>query len=201
MNEQAQSTSAIETKPLTLSEYESLPLFERIDHVDRVYREDSAEPDVGYRIKERLNTSTYIDDWGNVGIVDQNLTGEFWCSAKEFTSYKNGKLHGRQILFDDNKSPRFEMLWSNGERHGVWTNRYENGSILSVTQHENGLMNGSYTLYYNNEQKETEGNHVDDNREGLWTNWNDSGQKILEEEFQNGELVNSRDFSAESEGE
>ncbi len=150
------------------------------------YREDWKEYSLGHRIPEKVNYSTYIDDWGPELVRDDSdkvISGEFRIGDM-LSTFHRGKLNGPSTMFYVSGAIRRKMFFKKNERHGLWTDFFENGSIFSETQHENGKMNGSFRIYYDNGQIDVEGQYVDDRREGVWSNYYSTGEKWYEESYE-----------------
>ncbi|SNW63023.1 MORN-repeat protein [Orpheovirus IHUMI-LCC2] len=71
-------------------------------------------------------------------------------------TYENGKFHGNFIQYynktwldnDKNFQPRINYIYKNGERDGMQTEYYADGSISKQIEYVNGKMTGYYKLYF-----------------------------------------------------
>ena len=69
-----------------------------------------------------------------------------------------------------NGKKRFEGIFKDGEKDGLWTKWHDNG------------------------QKEVEGTYKDGEKDGLWTKWHDYGSKMYEETYKDGHKIGKTKF-------
>lgn len=62
--------------------------------------------------------------------------------------YKNGQLHGIAKTYYENKILRSITTFKNNMSNGPYSHYYQNGCIMSVGESINNKMSGELTIYY-----------------------------------------------------
>ena len=101
-----------------------------------------------------------------------------------------------EILIVDVPVPEPKKPWSggkeeqggykNGEKHGLWTEWYDNENVKSHGTYDQGIMNGKWTFYFENGVKEKEGNLLNGKADGLWVFYDKKANKVQEGSFSKG---------------
>ena len=103
--------------------------------------------------------------------------------------YRDGKLHGKVVQWYENGQKASEGEFQDGEPHGKWFWWYQNGQKMREGELKDGKKHGKYNKWHENGQKKEEGVYRDDKLQGLVTGWYPNGQKKTQAEFKNGDLV------------
>lgn len=86
----------------------------------------------------------------------------------------------KEIRYWDNGGKSMEGEYKNGNRNGIWTAWYKDGTIWSTGEYNEGVENGLKTVYHENGLKYYEGNIRADKRVGIWKFWDKDGNLLKE---------------------
>lgn len=155
-----------------------------------------------YLLADKNNT---IDYYGKTGTFTVNLTpivtrevslknGVFdgkliEKSANIKTSefvYKNGKFHGKQLLYGIHGRLESEIQYYNGQRHGEYKSYDENGVLKTTSNFVWDKENGVLTNFLPNGKKFTQYTYVDNEKHGIQYFYNGSDQEIASVEYYYG---------------
>lgn len=104
--------------------------------------------------------------------------------------YKNGVLHGKQIVYWKNGIKCQEKDWVNGKEEGVWQERFENGNDRLKARMINNKRNGLFSVYYPSGRYYLKGHYKNNIREGLWIYYEENGDVKKELHYINGHAEN-----------
>jgi hypothetical protein len=76
----------------------------------------------------------------------------------------------------------------NGEKHGWWTLRYDNGSKAGAGTYSNGQQQGAWTYWFQDGRPEAQGTYHNGQMHGKWIFHYEDGTTI-EAEYRNGEVL------------
>ena len=154
----------------------------------RVYKSDSDEYDIhsdsssGYLSESFSQVLVYKDE------IDCKLNFYDNGIIKTRVLYKNGKLSGDYISYDENGQKEFEGTYKNGLKDGKWTEWYtqSDGSKMEERIYKEDIIDGKWTRWYKNGQKSSEKTYKDGKPDGLYTEWYENGQKKFEWTYKDG---------------
>lgn len=107
-------------------------------------------------------------------IYEVNQTTPFTGLCQDF--YPNGKK-------------KFELIFKDGERHGVHSEWHEDGQKAEERKYKDGKQQGVENSWYKNGQKRFELNYNDGEKHGTHTLWSKNGVKLNEILYENGVKV------------
>ena len=68
--------------------------------------------------------------------TDVPFSGEI--SGLENGSFKNGKMNGEWLIYDENGQLRYRETYNDGKKHGLEEMYYENGSLKETATYRDG---------------------------------------------------------------
>lgn len=130
-------------------------------------------------------------------------------------NYRNGKMHGKCMIFDSDGNLERIVYYKNGVLHGL--EQFYHGKVLTSERHyKNGVLHGVSTQYYNckpitrvkvvedvfvdgirhgrhmewhqNGKLKIKGSYKQNKKHGLWLTWDNQGILELSETYQDGKL-------------
>ncbi|MFN6039240.1 MAG: toxin-antitoxin system YwqK family antitoxin [Bacteroidota bacterium] len=102
---------------------------------------------------------------------------------KQSCQYKNGKLHGEWIEYNYLGQILSEGTYDNGIKDGVWSYKYDNGSIKGIHQYN---IKGKYPFQARKKEWSSDGQLL------LWLDFNEEGAGFLKEWSDKGALLHEQ---------
>ena len=121
------------------------------------------------------------------GKMADGISRGWWPDGtlKQERTWKNGKLNGLFIQYNEDGNKQKEGNYIDGKPCGIWILWYKNGQKEFEKTYKDGKYHGLETRWYQNGNKEFEGTYKDGKKEGLWTHWYENGQKEFEITYKN----------------
>ena len=98
---------------------------------------------------------------------------------------KNGRQHGPDRWWYENRQLRYEMNWKNGEKHGQDRWWYMNGQVWYEWNWKNGQRHGLARGWYDTGQLRQETHWKKWKKHGLEREWHENGQIYNEKNWEN----------------
>lgn len=95
----------------------------------------------------------------------------------------SAKVLVKETRFFSNGEKESEGAMKNNERHGIWTQWFENGQVWIEESYLEGFKNGDFTVYYPTGKKNYRGSYNYGTPIGQWKFWNEQGQIVKEVEY------------------
>jgi antitoxin component YwqK of YwqJK toxin-antitoxin module len=108
------------------------------------------------------------------------------------TDYKNGKLHGKKIVWHSNGLRNREIHYKHDEVHGKFIEWYPNGMKATEGNYKNGLHHGKYAGWFKSGIKQWEANYKNGQQHGKYTDWYEDGNIKWQVDYKNGKLQGKR---------
>lgn len=129
-------------------------------------------------------------------VVNGKYEGEFRMVDKHYKPkgdlfFKNDKLNGKQIYYQDNGKILEETPFVDGKKTGVRTAYFENGAKSVMETYKDNAYDGPFTTYYPNGAINCEGSYTNDILNGSYNCRHMDGSKRLESTFVNDKLNGS----------
>jgi antitoxin component YwqK of YwqJK toxin-antitoxin module len=90
------------------------------------------------------------------------------------------KILVKEVTYHSNGQKRSEGSYKEGQRDGVWTFWFEDGSKWAEGNYVIGIEQGTKTSWHPNGQKHFQGQMKDGERIGNWIFWDEEGNVKLE---------------------
>ena len=117
-----------------------------------------------------------------------------------YKEYLDGKQHGVDIFFYNNKQKKTEKHFQNGKLHGKFTEWTVMGKLSKEIDYVDGKMHGKEIRYYGHGKKQLEYTYDIEEYHGPMKTWYNSGQLKHESNWKNGKL-HGKFVSYDEEGE
>lgn len=99
-------------------------------------------------------------------------------TKKDRSFYLEGKPHGKWLTFYPNGNLKSIESWKNGKLFGKYILYQENGTKIFETTYLNGKDNGNYFLFHPNGQIQVQGRFKNGIPKGVWKYYNSKGKLI-----------------------
>lgn len=119
--------------------------------------------------KEESSTQSVSGTPTDTSTVEQETHSTVSDKVTEFHPNGNIRMEGK--------------LDENGERDGLWTSFYDDGSKWSENYYSNGLKDGHSITFFPNGQIRYIGEYLNDEKVGTWTFYDEEGNVVNEETF------------------
>lgn len=127
--------------------------------------------------------------------IEGKPDGEWHCfradgSLERDESYSLGIMDGRWVVYgEDGVIQLLQREFKNGERDGIWINRYAGGEPAREIHYANGDLDGVRKQWYDNGQMASEEHFQDGKRHGRSVQWNLTGTLLFDEQYEDGDRV------------
>ena len=115
-----------------------------------------------------------VSKYEDGGIVARTTMFDIEGTPMGYGKFINQKKDSTWTYFVGNTVANREEF-KNGKRHGKKIVYYDSGRVYEETSFENGLEHGPYNMYYENKQVKINCNYVDGNRDGKITYYFSNG--------------------------
>lgn len=100
--------------------------------------------------------------------------------------------NGLELIYIFSERIRMYTINSNGEKHGLYEEWWENGQLAMRVNYVNGEYNGLYQEWWENGQLKSNCIYCNGQKEGVWQSWNRSGNRICDLTYIDGIYHNNR---------
>lgn len=120
-----------------------------------------------YIDEERDSTWYFFDDRGTLSYQE---------------SYKNGKLHGQQVVYYEPVNGEYRVMestyWRNGLKHGEHKEYFPNTRLRCESNYVDGNLNGARKYYYTSGKLERIERYKYATRHGIWNYYGEDGKQL-----------------------
>jgi len=115
------------------------------------------------------------------GVLENQENGQ----RSSVCEIKDGLLNGECKYYDATGKLVEKGKFENGKKHGEWLRYNESGMMVGLALYHEGKKNGTWMVWDDIGKKRFEMHYKMGEKTGTWYNWDE-----------NGELLSSKDFSA-----
>ena len=162
-------------------------------HTNGKQKEEGIYENEEYKILHRYSAEgahEIVDGQGDYMSFYEGTTATF-----EEGSINNGLKEGPWITYyPDSNGVSQVSDYKQGKLHGKVVVYYENGMVYTEGNYENGLKEGEWIWNYESGELQCTVDFVNNKKEGLQPFWSESGTKNKEELYKNGEFISEKIF-------
>lgn len=150
---------------------------EPVGTMKRYFSSGDLKAKMDYKKNDKVYTKLYYPDHslaaeGLYKNQQKDSTWKYYAEKqnmlKSIENYKDGVLHGKNIIYYKNGQMVELKIWKNGEKDGIWKTYYPDGSLRTETKYTEGELNGFFNAYWQNGMPEIMGEYSSGLKENTW---------------------------------
>jgi antitoxin component YwqK of YwqJK toxin-antitoxin module len=166
----------------------------------RYYESGAKKAEMDFKNDGNTSYVTFFHENGNIAAIGKYINNEkdsVWSYYSYYEknlqtreNYKNGKKHGKTLVYYESGQVYDETQWENGKLQGEWSQYFQNGNLKMRAYYENDMLHGSFNVYFDNNEPEIVGLYENNLRHGKWIFYNQEGEQLLQLDYEKGQVLN-----------